>query len=184
MFGSAVQQAMDNVSTETNSASAQGDSDDSSAAFSLFSDSLASELMNAFYQAKISSSITGDADNTVDDSEASATTSSGTVSAAATDSGSELKAFAEGNDFSMWDALDVINPLQHIPLLNYYYRDLTGDDIGYVANVTGGTLFGGALGALGSLAEIGFTRVAGETPLDFVTHQVENLESDELSAGK
>lgn len=52
--------------------------------------------------------------------------------------------------FSPVDFLDVVNPLQHIPVVNKIYRDLTGDAIHPVTQIAGGTLYGGALGAAGS----------------------------------
>ena len=45
------------------------------------------------------------------------------------------------------DVLDVINPLQHIPLVSSVYRQLTGDEIDPVPRVAGGALFGGIIGA-------------------------------------
>lgn len=59
--------------------------------------------------------------------------------------GKELTAFAE-DEPSFWDVLDVINPLQHIPIVNTIYRELTGDQIGVAARLAGGTLFGGPIG--------------------------------------
>ena len=55
--------------------------------------------------------------------------------------------FADSNDEpSFWDLLDVINPLQHIPIVSDIYRELTGDKIGAGARVAGGALFGGLIG--------------------------------------
>ena len=51
------------------------------------------------------------------------------------------------DDFSFWDFLDIINPLQHIPVVNTIYRELTGDTIKSEANIIGGTLYGGVTGA-------------------------------------
>ena len=64
------------------------------------------------------------------------------------DTGSGL--WDEGG-FSFSDFLDVINPLQHIPIVSNLYRNLTGDDIGQVPRVIGGALFGGAIGFIASL---------------------------------
>lgn len=50
-------------------------------------------------------------------------------------------------DFSFSDVIDMINPLQHIPLLNQAYRAITGDVIKPIAEVIGGALFGGPVGA-------------------------------------
>ena len=58
-----------------------------------------------------------------------------------------LKAFADGDDSpSFMDVLDTINPLQHIPIINTLYRELTGDVPGAVARLAGGALYGGPLG--------------------------------------
>ena len=52
--------------------------------------------------------------------------------------------------FSPVDFLDIVNPLQHIPVVNKIYRNLTGDEIHPVTQIAGGALYGGALGAAGS----------------------------------
>lgn len=44
------------------------------------------------------------------------------------------------------DILDVINPLQHIPVISHIYREMTGDEISPAARVAGGALFGGPIG--------------------------------------
>jgi hypothetical protein len=58
------------------------------------------------------------------------------------------------NEFlsSFADVLDVINPLQHIPIISSIYQGLTGDKISTGAQIAGDTLFGGILGFLGSIA--------------------------------
>lgn len=57
-------------------------------------------------------------------------------------------------EFSFYDFLDVINPLQHIPLVNVAYRKLTGDEIKSAPQVLGGALFGGPAGAAGGLFNV------------------------------
>ena len=54
--------------------------------------------------------------------------------------------------FGFFDFLDIINPLQHIPIVGTIYRHITGDEIGVVAQVAGGALFGGAIGAAAGVA--------------------------------
>jgi hypothetical protein len=49
---------------------------------------------------------------------------------------------------SFEDLLDVINPLQHIPVVSSIYRAITGDQIGMASRTIGGFLFGGQVGAL------------------------------------
>ena len=46
------------------------------------------------------------------------------------------------------DVLDIINPLQHIPIVSTIYRMATEDDIGVGSRLLGGALFGGPLGVL------------------------------------
>lgn len=58
-----------------------------------------------------------------------------------------LTVFADGDDSpSFKDFLDIINPLQHIPIVNTIYRELTGDEPGALARVAGGALYGGVIG--------------------------------------
>jgi hypothetical protein len=47
---------------------------------------------------------------------------------------------------SFWDFLDLINPLQHIPVVNTIYRDLTGDTIKTPIQLIGSTIVGGPIG--------------------------------------
>ncbi len=67
---------------------------------------------------------------------------------------------ASGADF-FWNLLDVINPLQHIPVISTIYRALTGDEISPAAKLAGGTLFGGPLGAAAAIASIAVEEATG-----------------------
>ena len=58
----------------------------------------------------------------------------------------EFKLFGE-KGFSFLDLLDVINPLQHIPIISTIYRKITGDELSPGARIAGATLFGGPIGA-------------------------------------
>ena len=54
---------------------------------------------------------------------------------------------AFGKDgFNFFDLLDIINPLQHIPVISTLYRKLTGDEISPASRLAGGGLFGGPIG--------------------------------------
>jgi len=64
--------------------------------------------------------------------------------------------------FSFGDLLDVINPLQHIPVISTLYRHLTGDEIGTPEKLAGDTLYGGPLGFLASLADTAFKAITGK----------------------
>lgn len=77
--------------------------------------------------------------------------------------GSHLSMFAEGDDSpSFWDVLDIINPLQHIPIVNDIYRDLTGDKIGVGARLLGATLLGGPVGLIASAANCAVEESTGK----------------------
>ena len=58
--------------------------------------------------------------------------------------------------------LDVINPLQHLPVVSTIYRAVTGDKIGDVEKVAGDTLYGGPLGLASSLADLAFEKITGK----------------------
>lgn len=48
----------------------------------------------------------------------------------------------EKEEFSFGDLVDVINPLQHIPIIATVYRNLTQDKIGFAPRVIGGAVWG------------------------------------------
>ena len=52
------------------------------------------------------------------------------------------------------DLFDLINPLQHVPLIGNLYRKLTGDIIDPAIRIAGGALFGGPLGAAFATASV------------------------------
>lgn len=65
-------------------------------------------------------------------------------------------------EFGFDDFLDIINPLQHIPIVSTLYRELTGDEISAPARIFGGTLFGGPTGFVSAVANTFFDEIAGE----------------------
>ncbi len=60
----------------------------------------------------------------------------------------------ETGEFSLAAVIDVINPLQHIPIVSTIYRELTGDQIGHAARLAGDVLFLGPRGGLTAMANI------------------------------
>jgi hypothetical protein len=64
--------------------------------------------------------------------------------------------------FTFFDFLDVINPLQHLPIVSTLYRDLTGDTIDPGAKMAGGTLFGGPIGLVSWIANSLTEAVSGK----------------------
>jgi hypothetical protein len=62
----------------------------------------------------------------------------------------------EDSSFGLSDMIDIINPLQHIPIVSNLYQSATGDTIGSVAMIVGGAIFGGPLGALTSAGLVAY----------------------------
>ncbi len=62
---------------------------------------------------------------------------------------------------SFADLIDVINPLQHIPLISGVYRAVTGDEISAPARVAGGALFLGSIGAASAVANLALEEATG-----------------------
>ncbi|MBS4045751.1 MAG: hypothetical protein KG075_05360 [Alphaproteobacteria bacterium] len=70
-----------------------------------------------------------------------------------------------GDDgFTFSDFLDIINPLQHIPIVNTVYRAMTGDKIDPGSRLAGGGLFGGPIGLVASLVSGMVEESTGKDP--------------------
>src|SRR3546814_621509 len=69
---------------------------------------------------------------------------------------------SSAGDLTFGDFLDIINPLQHIPVVSTLYRAITGDEISPHARILGDTLFGGPTGFLSSIANVLYEEIAGE----------------------
>lgn len=66
------------------------------------------------------------------------------------------------SELGFWDFLDVINPLQHLPVIGALYRHFTGDEISAPARIAGGLLFGGPIGMAASAADVGLKAFSGD----------------------
>ena len=66
------------------------------------------------------------------------------------------------DEFGFADFIDIINPLQHIPIISQIYRAITDDVINPVAEVVGGGLFGGPIGAATGAASAAFAGPVGD----------------------
>ena len=62
----------------------------------------------------------------------------------------DFKPFGD-DGFTFDDLIDIINPLQQLPVIGSLYRWLTGDRISPAARIAGGFLFGGPIGLAGSI---------------------------------
>jgi hypothetical protein len=76
-------------------------------------------------------------------------------------------------DFSFADFLDIVNPLEHIPVISTIYRAITGDRPGTFEKIAGDSLYGGFVGFVSSLADTAFQAITGkdvgDTVLAFLT---------------
>lgn len=74
------------------------------------------------------------------------------------------------------DALDLVNPLQHIPVVSTLYRKATGDDVSAGVSMVGGALLGGlpglALAAGDALFQAATGQSAEDAALDMVTDKL------------
>jgi hypothetical protein len=82
-------------------------------------------------------------------------------------------------DFSFHNLLDIVNPLEHLPIIGTLYRAITGTHIGIPEKIAGDALYGGLWGAVSSVADAAFEAVTGKdfgsTVLAFFTgHHSEN----------
>jgi hypothetical protein len=59
--------------------------------------------------------------------------------------------------------LDVVNPLQHLPVIGTIYRAITGERLDPVEKIAGDTLYGGLWGAVTSIADVAFESLTGKS---------------------
>ncbi|KAA0571258.1 hypothetical protein [Azospirillum sp. Sh1] len=72
------------------------------------------------------------------------------------------------------DLLDVVNPLQQLPVVSSVYREATGESISIPARLAGGFLFGGLPGLIGSAAMVAFEEVTGDSVLGHIGSLLED----------
>lgn len=72
-----------------------------------------------------------------------------------------------GDGFGFDDFIDIINPLQHIPVISHIYRAITGDEAAPAAKMLGGALLGGPIGLVASAID---AVVEQESGADIGTH--------------
>jgi len=102
-------------------------------------------------------------------SSAATTTADASTSTTTTSSSGNAHSFKN----FMKNVWDVVNPLQHIPVVSAIYRHATGDTISDGAHFAGDALYGGVIGGAISMADIAFKKVtgndAGETVIASLT---------------
>jgi hypothetical protein len=90
---------------------------------------------------------------------------------------------ADAPNFSFSDFVDMVNPLQHIPVVSSVYRAATGDTINPVARVAGDIMYGGALGAIsaavGGASAVGDAVAESDTGKDKIGNVFASLFGDD-----
>jgi hypothetical protein len=88
-----------------------------------------------------------------------------------------IKAKKTNSDgFTFWDFLDVINPLQHIPVVNAIYREMTGDEINTPVKMIGGAIIGGPIGLALAMVDSAVEDAPGK---DMGSHAMAMFQRDE-----
>lgn len=80
--------------------------------------------------------------------------------------------------------LDVVNPLQHLPVIGTIYRAITGEHIGAVEKIAGDALYGGLWGAVSSVADVAFESITGKSAEDTVLAWFKSDSSTQVAANK
>jgi hypothetical protein len=70
---------------------------------------------------------------------------------------------AEQHESFFHHLLDVVNPLQHLPIIGTIYRAITGERLDAVEKIAGDTLYGGLWGAVSSIADVAFEGLTGKS---------------------
>ena len=65
-------------------------------------------------------------------------------------------------DFSFHNLLDIVNPLEHLPIIGTIYRAITHTHIGVPERIAGDALYGGLWGAVSGVADAAFEAVTGK----------------------
>ncbi|MFT5133298.1 MAG: hypothetical protein ACI9SC_001768, partial [Gammaproteobacteria bacterium] len=73
------------------------------------------------------------------------------------------------------DLIDIINPLQHIPILSNVYRKISGDTIDPAARVAGGALFGGPIGAALGVVGLAFEKMSADDDAGIIPEGIEEV---------
>ena len=76
----------------------------------------------------------------------------------------EGKGFFGADGATFGDVLDAINPLNHIPIVSDIFSAATGHTASAASKLVGGTLLGGPIGFIASLANVIYEDATGTSP--------------------
>ena len=80
------------------------------------------------------------------------------------------------------DLLDIVNPLQHFPVISTLYRHLTGDKIDVPEKLAGDLLYGGPMGLAFSAGDTIFEKLTGKSVGDTVYAMVMGDDTPKVAA--
>jgi len=89
--------------------------------------------------------------------------SASTDSTPAADQSSAEPVAAKPKESFLHHLWDVVNPLQHLPIIGTLYRAVTGEKLDAVEKIAGDTLYGGLWGAVSSIADVAFEGLTGKS---------------------
>jgi hypothetical protein len=89
-------------------------------------------------------------------------------------------------EFTLDDFIDIINPLQHLPLVSILYREITGDEIKPAMRILGDIGYGGPTGFMSSCAQVLFEAIFGDdlggTAIALITGEDEEKTAVQLAS--
>jgi hypothetical protein len=83
---------------------------------------------------------------------------------------------------SFRDVVDAINPLNHIPIVSDVMKAQTGHHVSTASRLVGGTLLGGPIGFVASLASIIFEEGAGASPAEAAYAAITGEETTQVAS--
>ncbi len=89
-------------------------------------------------------------------------------------------------EFTLDDVIDIINPLQHLPIVSILYREITGDEIKPAMRILGDIGYGGPTGFLSSVGQVLFEAIFGDdmagTAIALITGEDDDKTSVQLAS--
>ena len=76
--------------------------------------------------------------------------------------------------FGFGDLVDIVNPLQHIPVVSNLYRAVTGDNIRPSSDIIGKAIYGGLAGAASGLANVIIKHETGRNVMEHAVAMVQD----------
>ncbi len=86
----------------------------------------------------------------------------------------------KNDKFNLFDVIDMVNPVQHIPIINNIYRSITGDEIKPVSKIIGGGIFGGAVGIASAVIDTIIEKETGKSAIGNVASLLLNEDDKDI----